>query len=889
MNSLPSAASVNAAALSPPERIKYYKALIQNNNAELIRQFRDGTPIAAIIRARADFIDSLLIDAWFQLTGPCAERLALVAVGGYGRRELHLHADIDLLVVLNNSEDQMALVSADAGSYQQALTAFFNFLWDIGLKPGHSARTLDECVEAARKDQTVITNLLEARLLCGSRRLFESLWQRIGPEHIWPSPAFFEAKMAEQRARYAKYHDTAYNLEPNIKEGPGGLRDIQIIAWIIKRHYNSQNLRDLIVHGWLTEAEFAELMDAQNFLWQVRFALHALTGRCEDRLLFDYQKELAQQFGYLGQDINQAVEQFMQRYFRTVMGLERLNEMVLQLFNEVVLQGTEETVVIPINGSFQTVNNYIEAVNPQVFAERPLALMEIFLLLQQNASLQGIRAATIRLIRQHLYLIDDAFRRAPDACRLFMEILRQPGGITHQLRRMNRYGVLGAYFPAFGNVVGRMQYDLFHVYTVDEHTLFVVRNLRRFALEKHRADHPLCNEIFQLIDKPELLYLAGLMHDVAKGSGGDHSEIGETIAEDFCRRHGIRARDVELVKWLVRHHLLMSMTAQRKDINDPDVIHEFAMRVGDQNTLNHLYLLTVADIRATNPNLWNSWKDALLRELFTATRWAFRRGLERPLEQSDKIKAVRQETRVLLRKLGISDATTDRVWETFTDEYFLRYLPEEIAWHTVAIGSCRDDELPLVLLRPMSQRGSAEIFIYARDQDFIFAHSTALLDQLGLTIFDAKIITAPNGYVLNSFHVLEHTGDPIKDHQRQLQICSKLRECLVNPGATPIKVQRLEAREIKHFTVRTRVYFHEDPQNRHTILELITTDRPGLLSKVGQAFTRMGLRLYNAKISTIGSRAEDLFYVTDQHDRPLTDEAQKARLADVLIELVGEH
>ena len=888
MDNLALRSPADTEALSSLDRVKRYKALIQTQKAELIRKFRDGGPIAELIRAHADFMDDLLIGAWEWFTGAFSDRFSLVAVGGYGRRELHLHADIDLLVLLDTPALPVAGGSTEQPPYQQALADFFNFLWDVGLKLGQSARTLDECVEAARQDQTVMTNLLESRLLCGSQSLFESLWTRLNPEHLWPSPAFFEAKMAEQRARYAKFHDTAYNLEPNIKEGPGGLRDIQIIGWIIKRHYNSQSLRDLIVYGWLTEAEFAELMEAQNFLWQVRFALHALTGRCEDRLLFDYQEELARQFGYRGEKVNQAVEQFMQRYFRTVMGLERLNEMVLQLFNEVVLQDKEEALIIPINGSFQIVNNYIEAVHPQVFIERPLALLEIFLLLQQNASLQGIRAATIRLIRQHIYLIDEDFRNNPAVCRLFMDILRQPAGITHQLRRMNRYGVLAAYFPAFGNVVGRMQYDLFHVYTVDEHTLFVVRNLRRFALEKYRPDHPLCNEIFQLIEKPELLYLAGLMHDIAKGSGGDHSVVGETIAEDFCRRHAIPQRDTQLVKWLVRHHLLMSMTAQRKDINNPEIIHDFATLVGDQNTLNHLYLLTVADIRATNPNLWNSWKSALLQELYTTTRWAFRRGLERPLEQADKIRTGRTETRALVRRLGIDAAATDRVWEICPDEYFLRYLPEEIAWHTVAIASCREDELPLVLLRPMSQRGSAEIFLYARNGDFIFAHSTAILDQLGLTIFDAKIITARNGYVLSSYYVLEQTGEPIKDHRRQLQICSKLRECLLHPGTAPIQVQRREARQIRHFAVPTQVYFHEDPQGRHTIVELIATDRPGLLSKVGQAFNRVGIRLYNAKISTIGSRAEDIFYITDQGGQPLVAETQKKRLADVLIELVGE-
>jgi [protein-PII] uridylyltransferase len=871
---------VHEEGLSPTELIRTFKDCIQLQNAELIDRFRAGTPAAELIRARSDFMDEILTAGWQHFLGAHTDQLALVAVGGYGRRELHPSSDIDILVLLDPA-DHTAMAAC-----QPALSAFLNFLWDIGLKPAQSVRTLDDCVNLARKDQTVITNLMESRLILGSQAPFDTLWARIGPEHLWPSPEFFEAKMAEQAARYAKYHDTAYNLEPNVKEGPGGLRDIQSIGWIIKRHYNSQAL-DLLREGWLTETEYTELVQARDFLWELRFALHALTGRAEDRLLFEYQQELARQFGYLDPDINQAVEQFMQRYYRTVMGLERLNEMLMQLFKEVVLHGDEDFVILAINEHFQAVNSYVEVLHPDVFKNHPLALLKIFLLLQQNTSLQGIRASTIRLIRQHLYLIDEGFRLDPEACRLFMAILRQKTGITHQLRRMNRYGVLAAYLPAFGRVVGRMQYDLFHVYTVDEHTLFVIRNLRRFFIEKFRADHPLCNEIGELIEKPELLYIAAMMHDIAKGSGDDHSIAGASIADDFCRHHGISPRDTALVRWLVQHHLLMSMTAQRKDINDPEVIHEFATAVGDQTTLDHLYLLTVADIRATNPNLWNSWKDALLKELYMTTRWVFRRGLTRPLAQAEKIASAKTESRSQLRRLGIADRTVEQVWQTLNDEYFLRYLPEEVTWHTVAIGACKPEDLPLVLLRPVSQRGSAEIFVYARRQDFIFAHSTAVLDQLGLTVFDARIITTSDGYVLNSYHVLEQTGEPIRDHLRQVQICVKLRECLSHPNRAPIQVQRRESRQIKHFTVPTQVYFHEDPQNRHTILELIATDRPGLLSKVGQAFRKCGTRLYNARISTIGSRAEDIFYITDQDEQPLAGEAEKRRLSDEIVNLVG--
>lgn len=868
--------------------LKDWKERVEEFNRELSDSFRAGCPVSELLHRRAGFIDELLIDRWRAFLGGVAERLALVAVGGYGRSELSLHSDIDLLVLLDCETHAPGVECLNHPQYQSDLTAFANFLWDIGLKPGLSVRTLDECIEQAATDQTTITNLVESRLLYGSRPLYDNLWSRIGPEHLWNSRDYFEVKLAEQRARYAKYHDTAYNLEPNVKEGPGGLRDIQMVGWIIKRHYNSKDLHDLIVHGWLTEAEYGELIEAQEFLWQVRFALHALTGKCEDRLLFDHQKDLARQFGYAGHDINECVEHFMQRYFRTVMGIERLNEMLLQLFKEVVLHGMEDFLILPINRYFQAVNNYIEAVHPDIFSEEPLALLQIFLVLEQNTALLGVRASSIRLIRQHLYLIDDEFRNSPRACALFMDILRQPRGITRQLRRMNRYGVLAAYLPAFGRVVGRMQYDLFHVYTVDEHTLFVIRNLRRFALEHHRPEHPLCNEIWELIERPEVLYIAGLMHDIAKGSGHDHSIVGEQIAEDFCRRHGVSKRDTALVTWLVRNHLLMSLTAQRKDISDPKVIHEFAEMVADQNTLNHLFLLTVADIRATNPTLWNAWRDALLRDLFGSTRWALRRGLDNPLERAEKVLGIKREARELLACFGLRDQTVDRVWQDLDEDYFLRYLPEEIAWHTIAIASCREDDFPLVLLRPMSQRGSPEIFLYAANQDFIFPHSTAVLDQLGLTIFDAKIITAKNGYVLNSYHVLEQSGRPIRDQLRQIDICNKLRHCLLSPTSAPLEVQRLPPRHTKHFQVPTQIIFKEDPDMRYTVIELVATDRPGLLSKVGQAFNRFGIRLHNAKISTIGVYAEDIFYITDLNNQPLHAQKLRDALRRAIVELVGK-
>lgn len=845
-------------------------------------RFSAGEAAATLIRWRSDFIDELLSAAWSEFLGDTSSQpITLIAVGGYGRREMHPHSDVDLLILKSGK-------TADDDATDSLITQFLQFVWDIGLRPAQSVRGLDECVEEAIKDQTVMTNLLEARRISGDPALFEKLEEKVSPSHIWPSDQFFEAKMAEQSSRYAKYNDTAFNLEPNVKEGPGGLRDIQNIHWIIKRHYNLHEL-DLVQLGWLTLTEHEELEKARDFLWEIRFALHVITERPEERLLFEYQKELAHRFGIQSENINHDVEQFMQLYFRTVMGLERLNELMMQLFEEVILHSEHPFHIEQVTADFQSIDGYLEVEDTTLFSQRPLAIFELLLLLQTHPDLRGIRASTIRLIRQNLHRIDDSFRNNAEACRLFMEILRQPVGVTHQLRRMNRYGVLAAYLPDFARVVGRMQYDLFHVYTVDEHTLFVVRNLRRFALDQHKENHPLANEVFRRIEKPELLYVAGLMHDIAKGSGGDHSTLGADIAADFCHRHGISETDAHRVCWVVQNHLLMSLTAQRKDLSDPEIIHAFATTIGDQTTLDYLYLLTVADIRATNPNLWNSWRDALLRELYEQSRWLFRRGLAHPVKQDERLIAVKQEAKAKLNRLGVPESRTDTIWQNvFSDEYFLRYHAEEIVWHTVALDAFRDQDPPLVLLRSAHQRGSAEVFIYAQQGDAIFPTATAVLDQLNLTILDARIITSTQDYAVHSYHVLEQSGNPLTDPMRQVQISVRLREALSGQNPTDLKVQRREARQIRHFTVPTQVSFRDEPEGQGTVMELVATDRPGLLSKVGQAFSQCGVRLFNARISTIGSRAEDIFLLTGTDNRPLQDESLRTKLKSTVIELVGE-
>lgn len=849
-----------ALAGNTPTLAKLRQAL--NAGTELLRgHFEQGLPAEQLVSGRCALIDQLLQRIWEHVLQADAGSLALVAVGGYGRGELLPHSDIDLMILLPDSE-----------SVEQSarITAFLTLLWDIGLEVGHSVRTLEECVTQGEQDITVATNLLEARLLVGNASLVDRMREMTGPDHIWRGARFFETKLREQEARHHKYHDTAYNLEPNIKESPGGLRDIQMIGWVAKRHFGVDTLHGLVEHQFLTEREYRTLSDGQSFLWRVRFALHSLTQRREDRLLFDYQRTLATQLGYQqGDSPSLAVEQFMKDYYRTVFELNRLNDMLLQLFEEAILFADDTGEPVAINKRFQSRKGFIEVQNERVFERYPFALLEIFLLLAQHPELKGVRASTIRLIRDHRFLINDDFRNDLRTRSIFMEIIRQPHGVSRELRRMNRYGILAAYLPVFGRIVGQMQYDLFHAYTVDVHSLFVLRNLRRFTVPEHAHELPRCSEIMATIPKPELLMLAALFHDIAKGRGGDHSTLGATDALDFCRHHGLSQHDANLVAWLVQNHLLMSTTAQRRDIADPAVINEFAALMQTRVRLNYLYLLTVADIRATNPNLWNSWKGALLLELYNVTTEALSRGLDNPLEQDEFITATRNEARQMLLDAGLTDPDIDAVWQHLEDEYFLRHSPEEIAWNTRCIDRHSGQEGPLIELRHSSARGGTELFIYMPTDDSLFERTTALLEQLGLDIHDARIITSRDGYALDTYLILDESGTHLKSEFQIQEIVAALSEELSTLSAQRPRVTRRPPRNFQHFNVPTQISFGSDEPNDRTILELITGDRPGLLSAVGRAFSASGVRLQNARIATFGSRAEDVFYITDIHNRPL--------------------
>ncbi len=861
---------------SPP--VGLFKKALQQAREELDRRFRQGTSIRQLVESRAWLIDQILGSAWSRFSWPAPQSIALVAVGGYGRGELHPFSDIDLLILVEGCPEHV----------QEPISQFLTLLWDIGLEVGQSVRTVEECAREARTDLTIITNLMESRTLTGPDRLRQAMQAATSPAQMWPAAEFFLAKQKEQWQRHDKYNDTEYNLEPNVKGSPGGLRDIQTVFWIARRQFGITDLSTLVQKGFLQEAEYTLLTSCQEFLWKVRYALHMLAGRAEDRLLFDYQRQIASLLGFQDNDAKLAVERLMQGYYRVVMEVAEVTDLIKQYFEEVILSPDDQAPARALNSHFQIRNGYLELTHEQVFEQAPSALLEIFVILARHPEARGLSATTIRQLRDHRYLIDDHFRADPANTRLFIELLRSPEGIHRNLRRMNRYGILGRYLPEFGQIIGQMQHDLYHIFTVDAHTLNLIKHLRKLRHPEVAEKYSLASKLLDKLPKPELLYMAALYHDIAKGRGGDHSELGAVDAQRFCERHQLSAQDAHLVVWLVRNHLVMSTTAQRKDLSDPQVINEFARLAGDENRLNYLYLLTVADINATNATLWNSWRASLLRQLYTETKRALKRGLENPLERDEQIRHSQMAALDQLVRSGTDPDDAEELWAQLGDDYFLRYTSADIAWHTEAIIEHPRDAGPLVLIKETTQRefeGGTQIFIYAQDQHDFFAVTVAEIDQLNLSIYDARILTSTSQFTLDTYIVLEADGSPIGyNPERTEQIRQVLTEGLRNPDDYQTIIRRRVPRQLKHFTFPPRVSIHNEIRQDQTLIEITAPDRPGLLARIGSLFRDFALSVQNARIATLGERVEDVFCVTDTHNRPLTDPALCARLEQAIIE-----
>ncbi len=851
-----------AQKLKEDKPLTVFKDALAAANTQFDSRFVEGELVDTLIHERSAFIDRILGYAWNQFSWD--KNIALIAVGGYGRRELHPHSDIDLLILLKRGNTK---------NYQQNIEHFLTFLWDIQLKIGQSVRTVKQCVQEAKADITVATNLMESRTLMGDPALRQLMASKTGPNKIWPSPQFFRAKWDEQIARHRKHGYTEYNLEPNVKEAPGGLRDIQMINWVALRHFGVDSLAELVDREFISEDELNFLYRGQSFLWKVRYGLHYLARRQEERLTFDHQRRLAEMFGYRDNQ-KLAVEQFMQRYYRVVLGMRELNDVLLQYLDEVILRQDKARKVRAINPRFQVRDDHIETVDDTVFEHHPSALLEIFVLLGEDPSIQGIRAATIRDMQRWRHLIDDEFRANPENCALFLRLFSCPGKLGQQLQRMTRYGILGRYLPEFGRIVGQTQHDLFHIYPVDVHTLQVIRNLRRMDRPEVAARLPLASHIYKNLPKPELLFIAGLYHDIGKGRGGDHSLLGAMDVVAFGEAHGLPAQEIRLLKWLVEKHLLMSAVSQREDISDPDVIQHFATLVGDQIHLDYLYLLTIADINGTNPNLWNSWRDSLMRTLYLETKQALQRGLENPINRSEWVATTINEALQILKDQGISEDQARAIWTDVDQEFFLRERAGVIARCTLAIHHRKVGSDPVVFIEDagMETASATRIFIYTQGQGNVFPVTAAALDQLNLNIQDARLNTSSNGHTFDMFYVLNEQGQPLgNDEHRVRDIVKTLTAAIKEPSSTIFNVQRRTPLVLKQFNLKTRTYLHNDTGSNLTTLEVITPDRPGLLAHLGRIFLRFGIRLHQARIATLGERVEDVFYITDLDYQPLSD------------------
>jgi len=839
-------ASVPARRLEAPDHASDLRRRLADERAALRREYEADADASRFLRRHRQAVEASLRELWRESHLP--RQLALVAVGGFGRGELYPHSDVDVLVLLPHALDPTGIAQVEQ---------FIGRLWDVGLELGHSVRTVEECRDEAAKDVTVQTSLLEARLIAGSRTLFAQLYDRL---HDGFDPqAFFKAKRLEQEQRHAKFQDSPYSLEPNLKEAPGGLRDLQVVLWVGRASGLGRDWRSLAARGLVTREEAIQLKRHADWLARVRIRLHLLAGRREDRILFDYQDALARAFGFAATPTKRASEVFMQRYFRTAKAVTQLNTTVLQNLGAAIFPAFDAPPE-PINERFQGVRELLDVRDPALFEREPHAILESFLLLQQHSELKGMTAPTLRALWRARRRIDRAFRADPVNRARFLEILRQPRGLVHELRRMNQYGILGRYLPPFGKIVGQMQHDLFHVYTVDQHILMVVRNLRRFTMVEFAHEYPLCSRLAANFERYWLLYVAAIFHDIAKGRGGDHSRLGRMDARRFARAHGLPAEDAALVEFLVEHHLTMSAVAQKRDLSDPDVIREFARVAGTERRLVALYLLTVADIRGTSPKVWNAWKGKLLEDLFRLARRILR-GASVGYDQD--VQAKQSEALRLLRLYALSDTAGEALWRELDVAYFLRHEPQEIAWQTRTLHYRVSTDRPVVKARLSPIGEGLQVMIYAKDEPDLFARICGYFESINYSIVDAKIHTTRHGYALDTFLVL---GTGTSHHYRDMigLIEHELGERLERRAPLGPPARGRVSRQLKHFPITPEVHIRPDEKGQYYLVSITAGDRPGLLYGIARVFSEYHVDLHTAKIVTLGERAEDVFVVSGE-------------------------
>lgn len=825
--------------------------------------------IFELIENRSDFYDALLIQLWHEMGLSEQQGIALIAVGGYGRCEMFPLSDLDFLILVEQTP---------IPEIEEKITQFIQFLWDCGFEVGHSVRTLEQCELEGKQDITIATNLLEARFLTGNRPHFDALNELVKNSDFWSKEDFFNAKVQEQIERYQRYHNTAYNLEPDIKYSPGGLRDLHLLYWVALHHSGALTLEAILQSGFIYPQEYQQLQESRAFLFKVRFALHLILKRYDNRLLFDRQIKVSELLGFRGEG-NQAVEKMMKCFFQALHRISLISNLLIQHYRENVLSLNRATVIEQLDDDFQLINQCLCLRNSLVFQEKPARILDLFFYLTQYEQ-ANIHSDTLRQLQISLEQLPQKLCEIPEAREKFLRLFNQPNAIKRAFMPMHQYGVLTAYLPQWQAIEGLMQFDLFHIYTVDEHTLRVMLKLESFLSQESEQEHPIAHRIFSQLSDRTLLYIAALFHDIAKGRRGDHAELGAEDVADFAQLHGLDRREIDTLAWLVQSHLLMSITAQRRDIHDPEVVMNFAEAVQNQVRLDYLTCLTVADICATNGNLWNSWKRSLFASLYEFTEQQFAQGMKELLDYSEKSAENRKLAQQILTQdyPDIALILIEQLWDRCPEDYFVRNTPKQIAWHTSLLVDFV--EALLVKISNRFSLGGTEVFIYCQDQPHLFNKVVSTIGAKKFSIHDAQIITTQDGYVFDSFIITELNGELVEfDRRRELE--QALTVALQSEKLPALSIT--PNRQLQHFTVQTDVRFLHENKKEHTEMELVALDKPGLLAQVSQIFSDLNLNLLNAKVTTVGEKAEDFFILTNQLGKALARE-ERENLRHVIIQ-----
>jgi [protein-PII] uridylyltransferase len=826
-----------------------------------------GRDVHKALGRLAQLADGVLQQLWTHAGLPAS--LCLLAVGGYGRAELFPFSDVDVLVLLPDALD----TDSDA-DLKSRIESFIGSCWDTGLEIGSSVRTLSNCLAEAARDVTIQTALLECRMVVGNAELMHAFevafFAAIDPQ------AFFVAKTLELRQRHTKYENTPYSLEPNCKESPGGLRDLQVILWVAKAAGFGADWQTLAANKLATPFEIQQILRNESLLVRVRARLHLLANRREDRLIFDLQNAVAESFGYASEipaagsnakQLVRASEKLMKRYYWAAKAVAQLNQILMLNIEERLNPSTH--VLRRIDDDFNDKAGMIDVVSDDLYQRKPHAILATFLAYQTTVGVKGLSARTLRALYNARDLMDSGFRSDPVNRETFHNILMQPDGITHAMRLMNQTSVLGRYLWVFRRIVGQMQHDLFHVYTVDQHILMVLRNMRRFFIVEHAHEYPFCSQLASGWDKPWLLYIGALFHDIAKGRGGDHSDLGAIEVRRFCKQHGFPLEDIQLIEFIVREHLSMSRIAQKSDLSDPQVIADFAKRVGNERQLTALYLLTVADIRGTSPKVWNAWKGKLLEDLYRYTSRAL--GGHAPDPDAD-VQARKREALVILALHSSPFESEKALWTTLDVSYFMRHDAVDIAWHTKHLSRHVTTRSPIVQSRRSPPGGTGlQVMVYTQDQPDLFARICGYFDKAGFSVLDARIHTTQAGYALDTFQIISPAED-MSEHYRELtsMLENGLAKVIADAGPLPKPSRGRVSRRVRSFPIAPRVTLTPDEKGQRWLLNISASDRVGLLYSVARVLAGHHLNLQLAKVATLGERVEDTFLIDGpelQHNR----------------------